>query len=183
MWCFISCFSTNTRSPIFSLLIILRKIIKHTNGLTSYQMTVHISMCFKYDVCMRVCGCCTPTPSTHVFTVSPRCALYHRLDFTMSWLLAVWIGLGFLLFCQATLYQTLQQHHVARPGRTDILTLGTCTSLSIVCSRGRMWDSLSLRQSSQLSPFKQKQTAVLSEWLAVVLFCYTMIHRARSHIE
>ncbi|CAL8354801.1 unnamed protein product [Gadus morhua 'NCC'] len=42
----------------------------------------------------------------------------------MSWLLAVWISLGFLLACQATLYQTIQQHHVARPGRTDILTLG-----------------------------------------------------------
>ncbi|CAG02042.1 unnamed protein product [Tetraodon nigroviridis] len=42
---------------------------------------------------------------------------------TMSWLLAVWISLGFLLFCQATLYQTIQQHHVARPGHTDILTL------------------------------------------------------------
>ncbi|AWP03248.1 putative protein FAM19A1-like [Scophthalmus maximus] len=41
----------------------------------------------------------------------------------MSWLLAVWISLGFLLLCQATLYQTIQQHHVARPGRTDILTL------------------------------------------------------------
>ncbi|CAL8380823.1 unnamed protein product [Boreogadus saida] len=41
----------------------------------------------------------------------------------MSWLLAVWISLGFLLACQATLYQTIQQHHVARPGRTDILTL------------------------------------------------------------
>ncbi|XP_034068268.1 chemokine-like protein TAFA-1 isoform X3 [Gymnodraco acuticeps] len=41
----------------------------------------------------------------------------------MSWLLAMWISLGFLLLCQATLYQTIQQHHVARPGRTDILTL------------------------------------------------------------
>lgn len=50
----------------------------------------------------------------------------------MSWLLAVWISLGFLLLCQATLYQTIQQHHVARPGRTDILTLGTCTLLSLL---------------------------------------------------
>lgn len=49
----------------------------------------------------------------------------------MSWLLAVWISLGFLLLCQATLYQTIQQHHVARPGRTDIVTLGTCTILSL----------------------------------------------------
>lgn len=48
----------------------------------------------------------------------------------MSWLLAMWISLGFLLLCRATLYQTIQQHHVARPGRTDILTLGTCASLS-----------------------------------------------------
>ncbi|XP_042263648.1 uncharacterized protein LOC121894839 isoform X2 [Thunnus maccoyii] len=51
-----------------------------------------------------------------------------RLGLNMSWLLAMWISLGFLLLCQATLYQTLQQHHVARPGRTDILTLGTPTS-------------------------------------------------------
>ncbi|KAJ3603031.1 hypothetical protein NHX12_030775 [Muraenolepis orangiensis] len=42
----------------------------------------------------------------------------------MTWLLAVWISLGLVLACQATLYQTIQQHHVARPGRTDILTLG-----------------------------------------------------------
>lgn len=49
----------------------------------------------------------------------------------MSWLLAMWISLGFLLLCQATLYQTIQQHHVARPGRTDILTLGTCMLLSL----------------------------------------------------
>ncbi|KAI3369504.1 hypothetical protein L3Q82_007719 [Scortum barcoo] len=48
-----------------------------------------------------------------------------RLGLTMSWLLAMWISLGFLLLCQATLYQTIQQHHVARPGRTDILTLGS----------------------------------------------------------
>lgn len=48
----------------------------------------------------------------------------------MSWLLAVWISLGFLLLCQATLFQTIQQHHVARPGRTDILTLGTCAIMS-----------------------------------------------------
>lgn len=57
----------------------------------------------------------------------------------MSWLLAVWISLGFLLLCQATLYQTIQQHHVARPGRTDILTLGTCTSLvSLSASQRRV---------------------------------------------
>lgn len=57
------------------------------------------------------------------------CVSSCRLGPTMSWLLAVWISLGFLLLCQATLYQTIQQHHVARPGRTDILTLGTCASL------------------------------------------------------
>lgn len=56
----------------------------------------------------------------------------------MSWLLAVWISLGFLLFCQATLYQTIQQHHVARPGHTDILTLGRChrPSLTPMCRSG-----------------------------------------------
>lgn len=63
---------------------------------------------------------------------------------TMSWLLAMWISLGILLFCQATLYQTIQQHHVARPGRTDILTLGMCTSMSVLgftaqCYIARLW--------------------------------------------
>lgn len=69
------------------------------------------------------------------FCCSPRCVPSCRLSLTMSWLLVVWISLGFLLLCQATLYQTIQQHHVARPGRTDILTLGMSIFSPILVSQ------------------------------------------------
>ncbi|KAK6319044.1 hypothetical protein J4Q44_G00102550 [Coregonus suidteri] len=49
----------------------------------------------------------------------------------MSWFLGLWISMGFLLLCQATLYETLQQHHVPRPGRNAIQILGE--SLSLFC--------------------------------------------------
>ncbi|KAJ7998967.1 hypothetical protein DPEC_G00210480 [Dallia pectoralis] len=42
----------------------------------------------------------------------------------MSWFLGLWISLGFLLLCQGTLYETIQQHHVPRPGRNAIQILG-----------------------------------------------------------
>lgn len=93
----------------------------------------HIS---KHSVCVcvvNIYGDMLYYNSAPVFLLFlPHCAPSCRLGLTMSWLLAMWISLGFLLFCQATLYQTIQQHHVARPGRTDILTLGTCTSLSVI---------------------------------------------------
>lgn len=78
---------------------------------------------------MCVWTCCNTTAPV-LLCLPPCCVLSCRLGLTMSWLLAMWISLGFLLLCQATLYQTIQQHHVARPGRTDILTLGMSASLS-----------------------------------------------------
>ncbi|KAK6321543.1 hypothetical protein J4Q44_G00085190 [Coregonus suidteri] len=49
----------------------------------------------------------------------------------MSWFLGLWISLGFLLLCQASLYETIQQHHVPRPGRNAIQILGE--SLFLFC--------------------------------------------------
>ncbi|KAJ8361228.1 hypothetical protein SKAU_G00177530 [Synaphobranchus kaupii] len=42
----------------------------------------------------------------------------------MSWLLWLWISVSALLLCQATLYDTIQQHHLPQPGRNTIQILG-----------------------------------------------------------
>ncbi|KAJ8409263.1 hypothetical protein AAFF_G00234610 [Aldrovandia affinis] len=42
----------------------------------------------------------------------------------MSWLLWLWISVSALLLCQATLYDTIQQHHLPQPGRNSIQILG-----------------------------------------------------------
>lgn len=42
----------------------------------------------------------------------------------MSWFLCLWIAVSCLVLCQATLYETIQQHHVPRPGRNAIQILG-----------------------------------------------------------
>ncbi|KAL7843659.1 hypothetical protein AOLI_G00251710 [Acnodon oligacanthus] len=41
----------------------------------------------------------------------------------MSWYLCLWIAVSCLVLCQATLYETIQQHHVPRPGRNAIQIL------------------------------------------------------------
>lgn len=42
----------------------------------------------------------------------------------MSWFLCLWIAVSCLVLCQATLYETIQQHHVPRPGHNAIQILG-----------------------------------------------------------
>ncbi|CAG02041.1 unnamed protein product [Tetraodon nigroviridis] len=92
----------------------------------------------------------------------------------MSWLLAVWISLGFLLFCQATLYQTIQQHHVARPGHTDILTLGRCHRSSTAPCGGAARVRILGRSCPNMTATRRH---------AAVLHCSSMIHHARSQNE
>ncbi|MFT7804887.1 protein FAM19A1-like isoform X1 [Arapaima gigas] len=42
----------------------------------------------------------------------------------MSWLLCLGFSMSAMLLCQASLYDTLQQHRVARPGMSTIQILG-----------------------------------------------------------
>lgn len=49
---------------------------------------------------------------------------FHSLCPAMSWVLCLWIAVSCLVLCQATLYETIQQHHVPRPGQNAIQILG-----------------------------------------------------------
>ncbi|KPP60634.1 hypothetical protein Z043_121345 [Scleropages formosus] len=42
---------------------------------------------------------------------------------TMSWFWCLWISASAVLLCQASLYDTIQQHHLASPGRSSIQIL------------------------------------------------------------
>ena len=52
----------------------------------------------------------------------------------MSWFVSLWISLSLFVLCQATLYETIQQHHVARPGHNAIQILGELKKIYLVFS-------------------------------------------------
>lgn len=75
----------------------------------------------------------------------------------MSWLVWVWVSVTVLLMCEATFYETIQQH-LAPPG-TNIQILGESFLLSIFCL-------ISLVSQSQFNLCRGKGSGVhCSEWL------------------
>ncbi|CAB1451724.1 unnamed protein product [Pleuronectes platessa] len=54
----------------------------------------------------------------------------------MSWLLCLglWVSVTAIQLCQATFYDTIQQHHGTRPGRTTIHMIDSRAALSLVSS-------------------------------------------------
>lgn len=73
------------------------------------------------------------------FFFMPAVSSLCSLSPAMSWFLCLWIAVSCLVLCQATLYETIQQHHVPRPGRNAIQILGEsrpqhlCSSLCQTC--------------------------------------------------
>lgn len=64
------------------------------------------------------------------FSSCPGVSFLRSLPPAMSWFLCLWIAVSCLVLCQATLYETIQQHHVPRPGRNAIQILGeSCPKL------------------------------------------------------
>lgn len=58
----------------------------------------------------------------------------------MSWLLCLclWVSVTAIQLCQATFYDTIQQHHGTRPGRTTIHMIGESFAAVFSCYKSEM---------------------------------------------
>lgn len=89
----------------------------------------------------------------------------------MSWLLCLclWVSVTAIQLCQATFYDTIQQHHGMRPGRTTIHTIGeSFGALSPAPHKHQKWEAnvalacwvWSIMCLMRLSPSLDKLTAL-----------------------
>ncbi|TTB85605.1 hypothetical protein Baya_14553 [Bagarius yarrelli] len=86
----------------------------------------------------------------------------------MSWFLCLWIAISCLVLCQATLYETIQQHHVPRPGRNAIQILGGHESsrskyrnLQVTMEMMMYQSKLLLKKAKQHSSPDQSESSIL----------------------